>query len=39
MITVRLIRWVERRPKVGNVILGVMAALVLIGVVRLIFGH
>jgi hypothetical protein len=36
MITVRLIRWVERRPRVGNAILGVVAMLLLLGIVRLL---
>lgn len=36
MITVRLIRWVERHRIVGNVILGVVATVLLFGIGRLL---
>jgi hypothetical protein len=38
MITVRLIRWVERRPRVGNAILGVVATLFIIAAIRFVTG-
>jgi hypothetical protein len=36
MITVRLIRFVERRPWLGNFIAGLMAAVLLAALLRLI---
>lgn len=36
MIMIRLIRWVERRRMVGNVILGVVALVLFFGIGRLV---